>query len=121
MPYKPEFVSGFHAEAYQLGLAESYPVARTMIDERIRDLIRRDIGGDAQRIDSVDTTYGRFTFKHVLLPAWVSAYRYRDKVYRFVVNAQTGETSGDSPVSWWKVAGLVVLGLIFFWLWVISQ
>ena len=48
----------------------------------------------------------------MLLPAWVSAYRYRDKVYRFVVNAQTGETSGESPLSWWKVAGLVVLALV---------
>lgn len=121
VPYKPEFVSGFHAEAYQVGLAESYPMARERIDRRIRQLVLRDIGGDDQRIETLTTRYGRFTFKHVLLPAWISAYRYRDKVYRFVVNAQTGETSGESPVSWWKVAGLVVLGLIFFWLWVISQ
>jgi hypothetical protein len=115
VPYKPEFVSGFHAEAYQLGLAESYPVARAMIDGEIRNLIQRDIGGDAQRIDSVETRYGRFTFKHVLLPAWVSAYRYRDKVYRFVVNGQTGRTSGESPLSWWKVAGLVILGLVILY------
>ena len=115
VPYKPEYVSGFHAEAYRLGLAESFPVARAMIDERIRELIRRDIGGDSQRIDSVDTRYGRFTFKHVLLPAWVSAYRYRDKVYRFVVNGQTGATTGEAPLSWWKIAGLVVLALILLY------
>jgi LSD1 subclass zinc finger protein len=114
--YAPEYISGFHAEAYRMSLAESFPVARAMIDERIRGLIRRDIGGDDQRIDSVDTRYGRFTFKHVLLPAWISAYRYRDKVYRFVVNAQTGATSGEAPLSWWKVAGLVVLALVVLWL-----
>ena len=115
VPYKPEFISGFHAEAYRMGLAESFPLARATIDERIRELIRRDIGGDSQRIDSVETRYGRFTFKHVLLPAWVSAYRYRDKVYRFVVNAQTGETSGEAPLSWWKIAGLVVLALVILY------
>jgi hypothetical protein len=113
VPYKPEFVSGFHAEAYQLGLAEAYPVARTMIDEKVRELVRREIGGDSQRIDSIDTRYGRFTFKHVLLPAWVSAYRYRDQVYRFVVNGQTGETDGESPLSAWKVA-LLAVALLFF-------
>jgi hypothetical protein len=86
-----------------------------MIDEKIRSLVSRDIGGDQQRIDSVETRYGRFTFKHVLLPAWVSAYRYRDKVYRFVVNAQTGETSGEAPLSGWKVAGLVVLALVLIY------
>lgn len=121
VPYKAEFVSGFHAEAYQVGLAEAFPMARARIDETIRRLVRKDIGGDDQRIDSLQTRYGRFTFKHVLLPAWVSAYRYRDKVFRFVVNAQTGETSGEAPLSWWKVAGLVVLGLIFLYLWIISQ
>jgi hypothetical protein len=116
--YRPEFVGGFQAEAYQVGLAEAYPLARKEIDARIRSLVRRDIGGDDQRIDSLETEYGRFTFKHVLLPAWVSAYRYRDRVYRFVVNAQTGETDGESPLSWWKVAGLVVIGLVFLYLWI---
>ena len=115
VPYQPEYLSGFHAQAYRLNLPQAFPVARGMIDESIRTLIRHDIGGDEQRIDKVDTRYGRFTFKHVLLPAWVSAYRYRDKVYRFVVNAQTGETSGESPLSWWKVAGLVVLLLVILY------
>jgi ribosomal protein S27E len=112
VPYKPEFIGGFHAQAYKLSLSQGFPVARGMIDAHIRELIRREIGGDSQRIDSVDTSYGRFTFKHVLMPAWISAYRYRDKVYRFVVNAQTGEASGEAPLSWWKIAGLVVLALI---------
>jgi DNA-directed RNA polymerase subunit RPC12/RpoP len=115
VPYKPEFIGGFHAQAYKLSLPQGFPVARGMIDAHIRELIRREIGGDSQRIDSVDTSYGRFTFKHVLMPAWISAYRYRDKVYRFVVNAQTGEASGEAPLSWWKIAGLVVLALVLLY------
>jgi LSD1 subclass zinc finger protein len=115
VPYKPEYLSGFHAQAYKTGLSDGFALARGMIDSHIRELICRDIGGDSQRIDSVETSYGRFTFKHVLMPAWVSAYRYRDKVYRFVVNGQTGETSGEAPLSWWKVAGLVVLLLVLLY------
>ena len=67
------------------------------------------------------TQYSAVTFKHALMPAWISAYRYRDKVYRFVVNAQTGETAGESPLSWWKVALLVILGIFLFTLWLTSQ
>jgi LSD1 subclass zinc finger protein len=115
VPYKAEYLSGFHAEAYRIGLAESFPRARAMIDAKVRELVYHDIGGDQQRIDSLETRYGRFTFKHVLMPAWISAYRYRDKVYRFVINAQTGEASGEAPISWWKVAGLVVLVLLFLY------
>jgi hypothetical protein len=57
------------------------------------------------------------TFKHVLMPVWISAYRYRDKVYRFLVNGQTGEASGESPLSWWKVLLLAIVGLILLWIW----
>ena len=54
----------------------------------------------------------------VLLPVWISAYRYRDKAYRFIVNGQTGEVSGEAPVSWWKVffLGLGILVLVVFFL-----
>lgn len=111
VPYQPEFVSGFQAEAYQVTLKDGFPIAKQSIDEAVRELIRRDIGGDQQRIHSVSTRYADVKFKHVLLPAWISAYRYRDKVYRFLINGQTGEVSGESPKSWWKIAFLV-LGIL---------
>jgi hypothetical protein len=96
-------------------LREGFPVARQSIDEAVRALIRRDIGGDQQRIHSVSTRYSDVKFKHVLLPVWISAYRYRDKAYRFLINGQTGEVSGESPKSWWKIAFLVlgILAVLF--------
>ncbi|NJD88137.1 MAG: hypothetical protein FIB05_08985 [Betaproteobacteria bacterium] len=116
VPYQPEFVSGYQAEAYQVTLREGFPIARQSIDEAVRALIRRDIGGDQQRIHSVSTRYADVKFKHVLLPAWISAYRYRDKVYRFLINGQTGEVSGESPKSWWKIALLVAAVLVVLFL-----
>jgi LSD1 subclass zinc finger protein len=112
VPYQPEFVSGFQAEAYQVGLREGYPIAKVAIDERVAERIRKDIGGDQQRITSVSTTYTDIKFKHVLLPVWISAYRYRDKVFRFLINGQTGEVTGESPKSWWKVALLTAAILV---------
>ncbi len=106
--YQPEFVSGFRAEAYQIGLREGFPIARQEIDAQVHDLVRRDIGGDQQRVHQVSTQYSGVKFKHVLLPVWISAYRYRDKVYRFLINGQTGEVAGESPMSWQKVTLLVV-------------
>lgn len=111
VPYQPEYVSGFRAEAYQVGLREGFPAAREQIDARVHDLVRRDIGGDWQRVHHVDTEYSNVKFKHVLLPVWISAYRYRDKVYRFLVNGQTGEVCGDSPLSWAKVT-LLAIGIV---------
>jgi LSD1 subclass zinc finger protein len=111
-PYQPEYVSGFQAEAYSIGLKEGFPVARATIDIHVRRAIERDIGGDHQRIHSVSTRYSGVKFKHVLLPVWVSAYRYRDKAFRFIINGQTGEVSGESPKSWWKIAFLALAILV---------
>ena len=111
VPYQPEYVSGFQAEAYQVTLKEGFGSAKQSIDEAVNALIRRDIGGDQQRIHSVATRYSDVKFKHVLLPVWISAYRYRDKAFRFLINGQTGEVSGESPKSWWKIAFLA-LGIL---------
>ena len=40
----------------------------------------------------------------LLLPVWISCFRYQDKIYRFMVNGQTGKVSGKTPISWIKVA-----------------
>ena len=39
--------------------------------------------------------------------------RFRNKTYRFLVNGQTGEVAGESPLSWFKVTWLVVAVIVF--------
>ena len=69
----------------------------------------RDIGGDTHRGLNVSNEFSDVTFKHVLLPIWIAAFRYKEKVYRFLVNGQTGEVVGYAPWSVWKIMGLVAL------------
>lgn len=109
--YKPEFLSGFRAEGYTIELDEGMVEARAIMDAQIQRDIRRDIGGDAQKIDSMKTHVEGVTFKHVLLPVWIAAYKYRDKSFRFVVNAQSGKVQGERPYSWGKIA-LAVIGTV---------
>ena len=113
VPYQSEFVSGYRAEAYQIGLREGFPIAKQAIDARVHSLIREDIGGDQQRVSQVSTRYSDVTFKHLLLPVWVSAYRFRNKTFRFLVNGQTGEVAGESPLSRFRVTWLVVAVIVF--------
>jgi hypothetical protein len=65
VPYSEEFISGFQAEAYQIGLAEGYKTAKQVIDSRIVQSIRQDIGGDQQRVDAVNTQYSDITFHEI--------------------------------------------------------
>ena len=112
VPYQDEYVTGFQAEAYQIGLKASFVTAKQLIEGKVQQLVRADIGGDHQRITTINTQYSHLTFKHILLPMWVSAYIYGGKTYRFVVNGQTGEVQGESPKSGWKVFFLVC-GILF--------
>lgn len=112
VPYQDAYLSGFVAESYQIDLEGGFEIARAMMNPVIESTIRSDIGGDEQRIHDFRPAYSNVTFKHLLLPAWISAYRYMNKVYHFFVNARTGEVTGERPWSFWKIAGAVVAGLI---------
>lgn len=107
-PYADAFLSGFRAESYQVDLAEGFEAARGLMDDPIRRAVRRDIGGDHQRIGSLKTQCDDVTFKHLLLPIWINAYRYKARVYRLLVNGRTGEVQGERPWSWIKIALFVI-------------
>ena len=111
-PYRPDFLAGFAAEGYQVGLEEGFTQARARMDLVIDQDIRADIGGDQQRITSKDPVISDVTFKHVLLPVWMAAYRYRDRGFRFVVNGQTGRVQGERPWSRAKIALAVIAALV---------
>ncbi|MDA0328186.1 MAG: hypothetical protein O2958_04170 [Gemmatimonadetes bacterium] len=101
--YADEFLSGFTAERYQIDVRAGWTRAKERMELVIRGDVERDIGGDHQRIHSLATNHAGITFKHVLLPMWICSYRYREKIYRFLVNARTGEVQGQRPWSWVKI------------------
>jgi ribosomal protein S27E len=102
-PYEPAYLSGYKAQRYQVDLAEGFEVAKKIAEPVIDSDVRRDIGGDEQRVSHVLTNYSAITFKHLLLPVYVGAYRFRDKVYQVVINGRTGEVQGERPYSVWKI------------------
>jgi len=113
-PYQPEYLAGFRAEAYTVEIDEGYSEARVRMNRVIERDVKFDIGGDRQRIQSIDTTVKDITFKHILLPVWLAAYKYRGKTYRFVVNGQSGRVQGERPWSAWKIAIAIIVGAVVF-------
>jgi len=107
-PYTPEFVAGFQAEAYQLGLDESFETAARKMREVIARDVRQAIGGDVQEVHRMDIQHRDRTFKHILLPCWLGAYLFGGRSYHLCVNARTGEVQGERPYSWVKI-GLALL------------
>jgi hypothetical protein len=111
-PYAPEYLAGFRAEGYTVALDEGFTEARAKMDAMIQRDVKFDIGGDRQRIHSMDVKLDALTFKHILLPVWMAAYKYRGRTFRFVVNGRTGRVQGERPYSAVKITFAVILGLI---------
>lgn len=111
-PYAPEYLAGFVSEGYTVDPQDGFAEARQIMDATIRRDVRFDIGGDRQQIAQVQTRVSDVTFKHILLPVWLAAYKYQGKTYRFVVNARTGAVQGERPYSAIKIAIAVIFGLI---------
>jgi hypothetical protein len=121
--YNDSYLAGFVTESYQTQLKEGFDEAKERIRPVIETTVRADIGGDVQQIHSVNTSYNDITFKHILLPLWISAYRFEDKVYRFTVNARTGEVQGERPYSAWKIFFFVltILAVVGGAIWFFSK
>jgi DNA-directed RNA polymerase subunit RPC12/RpoP len=122
--YEPSYLAGFEAQRSQLTLEEGLAEAKKTIDNEINYSVKRDIGGDEQEVYNVSTDYQKITFKHILLPVWLASYRYKQRQFQVLINAQTGEVQGERPYSPMKIF-LAVLGgvfviaiiiLIIFWL-----
>lgn len=111
-PYAPEYLAGFRAEGYTVELEQGFAEARGRMDRIIERDVKFDIGGDRQRVHSIDTDMRDLTFKHILLPVWLAAYKYRGDTFRFVVNGRTGRVQGERPYSAIKITIAVILGLL---------
>jgi hypothetical protein len=113
-PFNKESLAGYLAMAYEVELDEGFRHAKGRMEDTILADVKDRIGGDAQRVHSVDTRHDAITYKNLCLPVWMLAYQYNQKTFQIVVNACTGEVQGERPWSWVKIslAVLSVLGVI---------
>jgi DNA-directed RNA polymerase subunit RPC12/RpoP len=107
-PFDSSYLSGFTTEKYTIPLLEGHNESNKVAEQIADSWARRDIGGDTQRVSSLNMKLSEETFKHILLPIYVSTYRFKGKRYNFFVNGQSGKISGQRPYSFWKIFFMVL-------------
>lgn len=112
--FNTKYLAGYTTEKYTLSLNEGHLEANQQAQEIARNWVKRQIGGDVQRITTMNLKLTDETFKHVLLPVYISSYKFKSKIYHFYVNGQTGKIYGKRPYSFWKITSAIILGLIVF-------
>jgi hypothetical protein len=109
--YTADYLAGWLCEDYSIERDAAY--ARTEDEFRAREVaaIRAFLPGDTSTVVQVDTTFSDATSDLILLPLYLLSYRYRGKLYRTLINGQTGKVEGEKPVSVPRII-LMVVGVL---------
>ncbi|MCC6573551.1 MAG: hypothetical protein IT462_07150 [Planctomycetes bacterium] len=108
LPFDMKFLAGFRAERYTVDLKQGWEIARNGIYGEVSARCGRDVPGDTHRFLDVRASYYGQSFKLTLLPIYVMAYRFQNKVFNVLINGATGEVQGQAPLSWVKIMLLVL-------------
>jgi len=116
--YKPEYLAGFAAERYSIGLKDAWEKAKQIISNKLKSGVESQIinqhNADHTRNVVLHTTHSNITYKYLMLPVWISSFKFNGKVYQFMVNGQSGKVGGKYPVSPWRVAFAILIAILIF-------
>jgi hypothetical protein len=105
--YQETHLQEFRAAQFDRGPDDAWRKAQVLIEDQLAADCRADIGGDEQRVRSVQTYYDQVARELLLLPAWFVAYTFRGRTWSVLVNGSTGEVVGERPYSGVKISVLV--------------
>ncbi len=115
--YEPYFLAGWLSEEYSVEREQALEVCKDEFYRREQQNIAAFLPGDTHSGLEARTTFQHINSDLILLPVYLLTYRYQDKLYRFLLNGQTGKMEGDKPVSWQRISiaigiAVAVLALI---------
>ena len=109
--YAPEYLSGYSAECYTVSLDDAHREAAGTMERELESMARSEVLGRYDEVSNVQVQaeYRDETYKHVLLPMYSTAYTYKGKHYRVLINGQSGRVEGDYPKSPVRIGAIVLL------------
>jgi hypothetical protein len=112
--YEAYYLAGWLAEEYSIAREDALAICQQEFERQEHSNIAAFLPGDTHSGLAASTEFSHVGSDLCLLPIYVLSYRYKEKVYRFLLNGQTGKLAGDKPVSGRRIALLVagVLALI---------
>lgn len=102
--YNPQFLAGRETETPAMDEKTAIREARIQIAAKERSACAALVPGDRAKDLRVQTEITDVAARLLALPVWLASFQYKGKVYRCVINGQTGAISGEAPVSGTRVA-----------------
>jgi hypothetical protein len=112
--YEPFFLAGWLNEEYSVERDAALAVCQQEFTRRAQADVAAFMPGDTHSGLNVVTEFTDVNSDLVLLPIYLLSYKYRGKLYRFLLNGQTGKTAGDKPLSWPRILAAIGIGILLF-------
>lgn len=110
--YEPYYLAGWLSEEYSVTPEQALQICQQEFYRREQANIGAFQPGDTHSSLQVQTTFRDVNSDLCLLPIYILNFKYNTKLYRFLVNGQTGRVSGDKPLSWTRI--WIFIGAILF-------
>ncbi|MCL2369792.1 MAG: hypothetical protein FWC80_00965 [Firmicutes bacterium] len=106
-PFSGAFLAGHAAEKHDIDFAQQ----KSNIDSRIRNTIdtaaRKTVSGyNTVNRRHLNVGVPKHKINYALFPVWILSTRWKNKVYKFTMNGQTGQFAGELPVNKRKAVGI---------------
>jgi len=101
--YDPSFIAGFNAQTYDVELDSAWGEGRRRMGEMTKLACRRQASTNKIRNFSMNMDFDDETWRYILLPVYLTTYRYEEETFQVKVNGQIGKITGQRPVEWRKV------------------
>lgn len=93
------YLTGYLADKYDVESDVGKSRIRERVENTLGDKVRDSVSTYATKIPTFENVHIQHgTVRYILLPVWMLNTRYKDKIYTFAMNGQTGKMIGKLPV-----------------------
>lgn len=126
VPFEKAYLAGYLADKYDVSSEECAKRANKRMQESTERSFLDTINGYTSCVpEKTDIRLRQGKISYALLPVWVLSTKYKDEIYTFAMNGQTGKFVGNLPMdneTVWKIFGGVfaaVFTLVFGLTWLL--
>jgi hypothetical protein len=110
--YQTYFLAGWLSEQYSVERDEALPLCQQEFQRWEQHNVESFLPGDTYSHVLVNCEFSEINSDLILLPVYLLSYRYGDKLFRFLLNGQTGKMAGDKPYSPMRIGVAVAIAVV---------
>lgn len=92
------YLSGFFADKFDVNKESVFSRIKERMFNNNASTIESSCGYDNLKYKQYYNNIEKLRWSYMLLPVWFMTFHYKDKVWEYAINGQTGKISGELPI-----------------------